>query len=67
MKRISIAEQTLKKQIEQCRKQRDFIFTEIEKLKAQADTYFKMIDVMETEQDRLRKQREAASHKELNK
>jgi uncharacterized coiled-coil DUF342 family protein len=61
MKRISIAESTLKHQIDAFSHRRREINYQIDLLRQQIATYDKAIFDLETEQDRLRKQREPAS------
>lgn len=63
MKRISIAEQTLKKQIDALYARREVMTREIEKLVAEDRVYKSMILDLETEQSRLQAQRIAASER----
>lgn len=59
MKRTSIAEQTLKKQIDLLYLKRADVLQEISKLQEQETVYTSMIFDIETEQQRLRAIREA--------
>jgi chromosome segregation ATPase len=61
MKRISIAESTLKAQIEAFYARREAITHQIDLLREQALTYDRAIVDLETEVQRLRVQRELAS------
>lgn len=61
MKRMSIAEQTLKKQIDLLYHKRADVLQEIGKLQEQETVYTSMIFNLETEQLRLRTIREANS------
>lgn len=63
MKRISIAEQTLKKQIEHFYHLQRAVHTQISLLREQVTVYDRAILDLESEMDRLRKQREDASIK----
>lgn len=63
MKRISIAEQTLKKQIDLAYLRMQSVDRDIEHLGAQRTVYQQTILDLETEQSRLRAQREFASER----
>lgn len=63
MKRMSIAEQTLKKQIDLLYNKRADVRQEIGKLQEQETVYTSMIFDIETEQSRLRIIRTAASER----
>lgn len=63
MKRISIAEQTLKKQIDSIYAKLAAVRFEISKLREQEAVYTSMVADIETEQHRLHKQRESSSER----
>lgn len=63
MKRMSIAEQTLKKQIDLLYLKREAVRQEIGKLQEQETVYTSMIFDIETEQGRLRTLRESSSER----